>query len=144
MLMSASAMATAIWWNRIRINHAITNHFFLTDLTNFLLRLSSDKKQNRINLIYHVLFWYNIRSKVFRLSIYPWVVVRSSLGKKRGSPDSVRANEWPIFMANGHLAIHHFQDSIYGEWPWPFTWKTIWFWRMASHYKIRIFLYKEI
>ena len=23
----------------------------------------------------------------------------------------------PIFMANGHFAIHHNQDSISGEWP---------------------------
>ena len=28
-----------------------------------------------------------------------------------------KKKEWPIFMANGHLAIHHYQDSISGEWP---------------------------
>ena len=63
---------------------------------------------------------------------------------ERSGQTNGQKNEWPIFMANGHLAIHHYQDSISGEWPWPFTWNRIWFWRMASHYKIRIFWYKEI
>ena len=62
----------------------------------------------------------------------------------RSGQTNGQKNEWPIFMANGHLAIHYYQDFISDEWSWPFTWNRIWFWRMASHYKIRIFWYKEI
>ena len=60
-------------------------------------------------------------------------------GPARSGQTNGQKNEWPFFMANGHLAIHHNQDSISGEWPWPFTVNRILFWRMASQYKIRIF-----
>ena len=60
---------------------------------------------------------------------------------KRSGQTNGQKNEWPIFLANGHLkflAIHRNYDSVSGEWPRPFTETRILFWWMASQYKIRI------
>ena len=60
--------------------------------------------------------------------IYKFNIQLPILNWLRSGQTNGQKNEWPFFMANGHLAIHHNQDSISGEWPWLFTENRILWW----------------